>query len=74
MIDTLNCLIHGQKVSNKSADITRNTVQKSVCVLSSLPIYGYIQVSLFHYFTFSVMTALWYPHFVGIEFISTTTT
>ena len=33
-----------QKVSNRTADITRNTVQKSVCVLCTLPIYGYIQV------------------------------
>ncbi|KAK3879656.1 hypothetical protein Pcinc_015800 [Petrolisthes cinctipes] len=38
--------IDAEKVSNKSADITRNTVQKSVCVLSSLPIYGYIQERL----------------------------
>ncbi|XP_071537401.1 late secretory pathway protein AVL9 homolog isoform X4 [Panulirus ornatus] len=38
--------IDAEKVTNKSADITRNTVQKSVCVLSTLPIYGYIQERL----------------------------
>lgn len=38
--------IDAEKVTNKTADITRNTVQKSVCVLSTLPIYGYIQERL----------------------------
>lgn len=38
--------IDAEKLTNKSADITRNTVQKSVCVLSTLPIYGYIQERL----------------------------
>ncbi|XP_068213138.1 late secretory pathway protein AVL9 homolog isoform X2 [Palaemon carinicauda] len=38
--------IDAEKVANKTADITRNTVQKSVCVLSTLPIYGYIQERL----------------------------
>ncbi|XP_045129163.1 late secretory pathway protein AVL9 homolog isoform X6 [Portunus trituberculatus] len=38
--------IDAEKITNKSADITRNTVQKSVCVLSTLPIYGYIQERL----------------------------
>lgn len=27
-------------------DVTRSTVQKSVCILSSQPIYGYIEVKL----------------------------
>uniref|UniRef100_A0A2P2I3L7 Late secretory pathway protein AVL9 homolog n=1 Tax=Hirondellea gigas TaxID=1518452 RepID=A0A2P2I3L7_9CRUS len=38
--------IDAEKVANKTADITRNSVQKSVCVLCSLPIYGYIQERL----------------------------
>ncbi|KAK7074015.1 late secretory pathway protein avl9 [Halocaridina rubra] len=38
--------IDAEKVTNRTADITRNTVQKSVCVLSTLPIYGYIQERL----------------------------
>ncbi|XP_076033296.1 late secretory pathway protein AVL9 homolog isoform X2 [Oratosquilla oratoria] len=38
--------VEAEKVANKTADITRNTVQKSVCVLSTLPIYGYIQERL----------------------------
>ena len=33
-----------QMLSKKTADITRSTVQKSVCVLSNLPLYGHIQV------------------------------
>ena len=32
------------KVKIKTDDITRGTVQKSVCVLSRLPLYGQIQV------------------------------
>ncbi|XP_041367751.1 late secretory pathway protein AVL9 homolog [Gigantopelta aegis] len=31
---------------NKTADITRSTVQKSVCVLSRLPLYGLIEAKL----------------------------
>ena len=34
------------KVRNKTDDITRGTVQKSVCVLSRLPLYGQIQVKM----------------------------
>ena len=30
---------------NRTADITRGSVQKSVCVLSRLPLYGQIQVT-----------------------------
>ncbi|KAJ6637557.1 Late secretory pathway protein AVL9 like [Pseudolycoriella hygida] len=30
----------------RPADVTRSTVQKSVCILSSQPIYGYIEVKL----------------------------
>lgn len=35
-----------QKLKNRTADITRGTVQKSVCVLSTLPLYGHIQVKM----------------------------
>ncbi|KAG8223704.1 hypothetical protein J437_LFUL004069 [Ladona fulva] len=35
-----------EKVTNRTADITRGTVQKSVCVLSTLPLYGHIQVKM----------------------------
>ncbi|KAB7503200.1 Late secretory pathway protein AVL9-like protein [Armadillidium nasatum] len=38
--------IDAEKVTNKTSDITRNTVQKSVCVLTTLPIYGYVQERL----------------------------
>ena len=34
------------KVKNRTEDITRGTVQKSVCVLSRLPLYGQIQVKM----------------------------
>ncbi|XP_023228164.1 late secretory pathway protein AVL9 homolog [Centruroides sculpturatus] len=34
------------KLLNKSSDITRGSVQKSVCVLSVLPLYGLIQAKL----------------------------
>jgi len=34
------------KLVMRSADITRGTVQKSVCVLSRLPLYGQIQVKM----------------------------
>lgn len=33
-------------LSKKTADITRSTVQKAVCVLSNLPLYGHIQVKM----------------------------
>ncbi|XP_055389654.1 late secretory pathway protein AVL9 homolog [Condylostylus longicornis] len=35
-----------EKLKIRTADVTRSTVQKSVCVLASLPIYGYIEVKL----------------------------
>ncbi|XP_022918220.1 late secretory pathway protein AVL9 homolog isoform X2 [Onthophagus taurus] len=35
-----------EKLKNKTADITRGTVQKSVCVLSTVPLFGYIQVKM----------------------------
>ncbi|XP_046677809.1 late secretory pathway protein AVL9 homolog [Homalodisca vitripennis] len=35
-----------EKIKNRTADITRGTVQKSVCVLSSIPLYGHIQVKM----------------------------
>lgn len=35
-----------QKLKNKTDDITRGTVQKSVCVLSHLPLYGHIEVKM----------------------------
>ena len=34
------------KIKNKTEDITRGSVQKSVCVLSRLPLYGQIQVKM----------------------------
>ena len=34
-----------QKIKNKSDEVTRSTIQKSVCVLSKYPLYGHIQVS-----------------------------
>ena len=34
------------KIKNKTDDITRGSVQKSVCVLSRLPLYGQIQVKM----------------------------
>ncbi|XP_050304627.1 late secretory pathway protein AVL9 homolog [Anthonomus grandis grandis] len=34
------------KLKNKTSDITRTTVQKSVCVLSRIPLYGQIQVKM----------------------------
>ena len=36
--------IDADKLVNRTADITRGSVQKSVCVLSRLPLYGQIQV------------------------------
>lgn len=38
--------MNAEKLLNKSSDITRGTVQKSVCVLSTLPLYGMIQTKL----------------------------
>ena len=35
-----------EKIKNKTSDITRTTVQKSVCVLSRLPLYSQMQVKL----------------------------
>lgn len=35
-----------EKIKNVTSDITRGTVQKSVCVLSTLPLYGHIQVKM----------------------------
>ncbi|XP_049541705.1 late secretory pathway protein AVL9 homolog [Anopheles darlingi] len=35
-----------EDVKNRTADLTRSTVQKSVCALLSLPIYGYVEVKL----------------------------
>ncbi|CAG0900754.1 unnamed protein product [Darwinula stevensoni] len=36
--------INAKDVKNPSRDITRTTVQKAICVLSSLPLYGHIRV------------------------------
>ncbi|XP_034948866.1 late secretory pathway protein AVL9 homolog [Chelonus insularis] len=35
-----------EKLKNRTSDMTRGTVQKSVCVLSTLPLYGHIQVKM----------------------------
>ncbi|KAL5275565.1 AVL9 family protein [Megaselia abdita] len=35
-----------EKLKIKTADVTRSTVQKSVCVLSRSPIFGYLEVKL----------------------------
>lgn len=35
-----------EKLKIRTADVTRSTVQKSVCCLARLPIYGYIEVKL----------------------------
>ncbi|XP_035900998.1 late secretory pathway protein AVL9 homolog [Anopheles stephensi] len=35
-----------EEVKIRTADLTRSTVQKSVCTLLSLPIYGYVEVKL----------------------------
>ncbi|XP_037937743.1 late secretory pathway protein AVL9 homolog [Teleopsis dalmanni] len=35
-----------EKLKIRTADVTRSTVQKSVCILTRLPIYGYIEVKL----------------------------
>ncbi|XP_060529324.1 late secretory pathway protein AVL9 homolog isoform X2 [Cylas formicarius] len=38
--------IPSEKIKNRTSDITRGTVQKSVCVLSKIPLYGQIQVKM----------------------------
>lgn len=43
-ISSLVCIF--QKLKNRTSDLTRGTVQKSVCVLSLLPLYGHIQVKM----------------------------
>ncbi|XP_050531608.1 late secretory pathway protein AVL9 homolog [Daktulosphaira vitifoliae] len=35
-----------EKIINRTPDMTRSTIQKSVCVLSKLPLYGHIQVKM----------------------------
>ncbi|XP_014241990.1 late secretory pathway protein AVL9 homolog [Cimex lectularius] len=35
-----------EKIKNRTSDITRGTVQKAVCVLSKIPLYGHIQVKM----------------------------
>lgn len=35
-----------EKLKIRTADVTRSTVQKSVCILAALPLYGYIEVKL----------------------------
>uniref|UniRef100_A0A8D8Q2P0 Late secretory pathway protein AVL9 homolog n=1 Tax=Cacopsylla melanoneura TaxID=428564 RepID=A0A8D8Q2P0_9HEMI len=35
-----------EKLKNQTADVTRNSVQKSVCVLSTVPLYGHVQVKM----------------------------
>lgn len=37
---------HTQQLKIRTADVTRSTVQKSVCILASIPVYGYIEVKL----------------------------
>lgn len=37
---------HLQKLKNRTADVTRSTVQKAVCALVTRPLYGYIEVKL----------------------------
>ena len=38
--------IEASQVKNPTEDVTRGSVQKSVCVLSRLPLYGHIQVKM----------------------------
>lgn len=35
-----------QQVKNRTSDLTRDTVQKAVCVLSIIPLYGHIEVKM----------------------------
>ncbi|ESN92581.1 hypothetical protein HELRODRAFT_186563 [Helobdella robusta] len=51
--------IDASEVINKQDDVTRNTVQKSVCILSKLPVYGLIQVKL---------EMITHAYFVGRDF------
>lgn len=44
--DSIASFFFLQNLINKSADITRGTVQKSVCILSMLPLYGLINAKL----------------------------
>jgi len=39
-------LLESQKVKNRTSDLTRATVQKAVCVLSVVPLYGHIEVKM----------------------------
>lgn len=34
-----------ENVKKKTSDMTRGAVQKAVCLLSTIPFYGYLQVS-----------------------------
>jgi len=54
--------IDTDKVVNKTEDITRGTVQKSVCVISRLPLYGQIQVK---------MSLITHAYFEGGDFSAT---
>ena len=62
--------IQAEKVVNKTEDITRGTVQKSVCVLSRLPLYGQIQVKM------SLITQAYFEEgdFSNVELIDETFT
>lgn len=35
-----------EQLKIRTADVTRSTVQKAVCALASIPLYGYIEVKL----------------------------
>lgn len=35
-----------EKVKKRTTDMTRGTIQKAVCILSTLPVFGYIQVCI----------------------------
>ncbi|KAL0280455.1 UNVERIFIED_CONTAM: hypothetical protein PYX00_001736 [Menopon gallinae] len=35
-----------EKVKKRTTDMTRGTVQKAVCILSTLPLFGYIQIKM----------------------------
>lgn len=39
-------VFYHQQLKNKTADVTRSTVQKAVCALVTKPLYGYIEVKL----------------------------
>ena len=62
--------IQAEKLVNKTEDITRGTVQKSVCVLSRLPLYGQIQVKM------SLITQAYFEEgdFSNVELIEETFT